>query len=181
MIDDPDARLVARIARGDVAAIEAFVIAKLPRVLALAERMLGDRGDAEDVAQETFVRVWRHAARWQPGAARFDTWMHRVTLNLCRDRLRRRREVVMAEPPERADPAPLQDGVLEADQTAARVAAALAALPDRQREAIILTYYQELSNAESAATMEIGVEALESLLARARRGLRRILPEMDDD
>lgn len=177
---DPDAPLVERIARGEPAAVRLLVNAKLPRVLGLATRMLGDRGEAEDVAQELFERVWRHAARWRPGAARFDTWMHTVTLNLCRDRLRRRRETT-AQAPEQADPAPSADAVMIEDQRARRVAAAIAALPERQREAILLVHYQDMTNIEAAAALEISVDALESLLARGRRSLRRTFAEGDDE
>ena len=92
MSSDPDADLMRRVASGDAAAIQSLIGRKLPRVLALATRMLGDQVEAEDVAQELFLRVWRNASRWQSGKARFDTWIHRVTLNLCYDRLRRRKE-----------------------------------------------------------------------------------------
>ena len=170
--DDPDSALIARIARGDEAATRAAVNAKLPRVLALASRMLGDPAEAEDVAQETFTRMWRHAARWRPGGARFDTWLHTVTLNLCRDRLRRRRETTMPELPEVADPAPAADAVMDEATRSRRVQAAIAALPDRQRDAILLVHYQDLSNIDAAQAMEISTEALESLLSRGRRSLR---------
>ncbi|RVC65856.1 sigma-70 family RNA polymerase sigma factor, partial [Mesorhizobium sp. M00.F.Ca.ET.038.03.1.1] len=108
---DPDEELVRRIGAGDPAAMQAMVARKLPRILALAARMLGDAAEAEDVAQETFVRIWRHASGWRQGHARFDTWIHRVALNLCYDRLRRRREWVTDELPEVADDAPLPDAM----------------------------------------------------------------------
>jgi RNA polymerase sigma-70 factor (ECF subfamily) len=66
-----------------------LVAAKLPRILGLATRVLRNTSEAEDVAQEAFIRVWRHAGAWQSGRARFDTWLHTVVLNLCHDRLRR--------------------------------------------------------------------------------------------
>jgi RNA polymerase sigma-70 factor (ECF subfamily) len=172
---DPDEGLIARIARGEPAAASAFVALKLNRILALARRMLTDPVEAEDVAQEVFLRVWRHAPSWKPGAARFDTWMHRVTLNLCYDRLRRRREQPYAEPPETPDPGPQPDRGLEAADVGRAVEAAMATLPDRQREAIVLCHYQELGNIEAAELMGISVEALESLLSRARRNLRGTL------
>lgn len=149
-----------------------LVSRKLPRLLALATRMLGDRMEAEDVAQETFVRIWKQAPHWKEGEARFDSWIHRVALNLCYDRLRGRREDPVAELPDEADPQPLPDLQLDARVRDERVRAALAALPARQREALVLNYYQELSNIEAAALMGITVDALESLLARARRNLR---------
>ncbi|RDU95997.1 RNA polymerase sigma factor [Trinickia dinghuensis] len=179
---DPDAELVERVARDDASAVRQLVARKLPRLLALAARMLGDRMEAEDVAQETFVRVWKQAPHWREGEARFDTWLHRVAMNLCYDRLRMRRETpddtvadTLAEDEACAPSGP--EAALEARQHGARVRSALAALPPRQREALVLTYYQELSNAEAAGLMGLTVEALESLLVRARRGVRAQLAE----
>ncbi|MGA3251196.1 MAG: RNA polymerase sigma factor [Paraburkholderia sp.] len=169
---DPDAELVARVGEQDPAAVRTLVSRKLPRLLALATRMLGDRMEAEDVAQEAFVRIWKQAPHWKEGEARFDTWIHRVALNLCYDRLRGRREDPVAELPDEADPQALPDMKLEARVRDERVRTALAALPVRQREALVLNYYQELSNIEAAAMMGITVDALESLLARARCNLR---------
>jgi len=173
--DDPDAELLARVGRREPQAVRELVARKLPRLLALAQRVLGDRGEAEDVAQEAFLRIWKQAPRWRPGQARFDTWLHRVGLNLCYDRLRRRREDPAADPPEQPDPAPRPDEILDAVQASQRMSTALAALPGRQREALVLQYYQGLPNTEAAALMGISVDALESLLARARRNLRRQL------
>ncbi|MBL8773633.1 MAG: RNA polymerase sigma factor [Phenylobacterium sp.] len=175
---DPDEQLLARVAQGDPAAVRALVARKLPRLLSLAGRMLGDDREAEDVAQEAFLRIWKQAPRWRPGAARFDTWLHRVALNLCYDRLRRRRELAFADPPDRADEGPAPDRGLEALDTGRRVAAALQALPERQREAVVLCHYQELGNIEAAAVMGVSVEALESLLGRGRRALRAALADL---
>jgi RNA polymerase sigma-70 factor (ECF subfamily) len=170
--DDPDDALLRQVAAGDQAAIQALVARKLPRICALATRTLGDATEAEDVAQEAFLRVWRHAPKWRFGAAKFDTWLHRVTLNLCYDRLRKRRERPAAEPPEQIDPALGADVELEMMQTSNQVQAALAELPARQRDAIVLHHYQELSNIDAAVVLGVSVDALESLLARGRRALR---------
>jgi RNA polymerase sigma factor (sigma-70 family) len=172
---DPDEALLAGVARGEPAAVRVLLSRKLPRILALARRMLGDAAEAEDVAQEVFLRTWRQAPRWRPGGARLDTWMHRVALNLCYDRLRRRREAPMAEPPEQPDPGPAPDRGLFAADVGAQVERAMAGLPHRQREAIVLCHYQELGNIEAAGLMGVSVEALESLLGRARRSLRGAL------
>jgi len=181
LIADPDEDLVRRVGQGDPAAIQSMVARKLPRMLALARRMLGDAAEAEDVAQEAMLRAWRQAPRWTPGKARFDTWLHRVTLNLCYDRLRRRREIATDSPPDRPDEGSAPDRGLLAADVGMRVEAALARLPDRQREAIVLCHYQELTNIEAAALMEVSVEALESLLSRGRRALRLALADMRSD
>jgi len=175
---DPDEELVRRVGQGDPAAIQAMVARKLPRMLTLAQRMLGDAAEAEDVAQEAMLRAWRQAPRWTPGQAKFDTWLHRVGLNLCYDRLRRRREIATDTPPDRPDDGPAPDRGLLALETGARVEAALAKLPERQREAIVLCHYQEMGNIEAAGLMNVSVEALESLLSRGRRALRTALADM---
>lgn len=180
-MDDPDEELLARVGRGDPAAVRALMARKLPRLLGLAGRMLGDQAEAEDVAQEAFLRAWKQAPNWRPGQARFDTWLHRVALNLCYDRLRRRREIAVETPPERPDEGPAPDRGLQARDVGDRVAAAMRGLPDRQREAIVLCHYQELSNIEAAGLMGVSVEALESLLSRGRRALRSALSDMAGD
>lgn len=177
-VADPDEDLVRRVGRGDPAAVQALVARKLPRMLALAQRMLGDAVEAEDVAQEAMLRAWKQAPRWAPGKAKFDTWLHRVALNLCYDRLRRRREVPTEISPDRPDEGPAPDRGILAAQLGAQVDRALAALPERQREAIVLCHYQELTNIEAAGLMSISVEALESLLSRGRRTLRQTLAHL---
>ena len=172
---DPDVELVAAVGRGDEAAFRTLVARKLPRIHALALRKLGDRGQADDVAQDAFLRVWKNARDWRPGQARFDTWLHRVALNLCIDRQRRWRETPVAEPPEQIDPRPGADQQIAHEDASARVRAALDRLPPRQRDAIMLQTYQELSNIETARVMGVSVDALESLLSRARRTLRASL------
>ncbi len=178
VIADPDEDLVRRVGQGDPAAIQAMVARKLPRMLSLAQRMLGDPVEAEDVAQEAMLRAWKQAPHWVPGKARFDTWLHRVGLNLCYDRLRRRREIPTEAPPDRPDDGPAPDRGLLAAELGRRVDAALARLPERQREAIVLCHYQELTNIEAADLLKISVEALESLLSRGRRALRLTLADV---
>lgn len=182
---DPDAELLPRIACGDQSAIREMVAKKLSRLLALAMRMLNDRGEAEDVAQEIFLRVWKHAEHWQSGGAKFDTWLHKVALNLCYDRLRTRKgysdkeysdkEYSDEDVPELIDPALIPEQRLDKSQQSDLISAALAILPNRQREALVLQYYQEFSNIEAADLMGVSIDALESLLSRARRNMRTLL------
>ena len=154
----------------------------LPRMLGLARRMLNNPHEAEDVAQEVFLRVWREAGKWKPGAAKFETWMHRVALNLCYDRLRRRREHTDPDAGlDVADPAPSMSEAWLAQQRAALVRAALAQLPERQRAAIALCHFEEMTNIEAAAALAISIEALESLLARGRRALKAALSGVAQD
>ena len=175
-----DAALVARVGAGDPAACRSLRDAHLGRVHGYAWRMLGDSGEAEDVAQECFLRLWRQAGRWR-AEARVGTWLHRVAHNLCIDRLRRRRPGAAEDPPDLPDPAPGPAGERQRSQVARAVGAALRELPERQRAAIALVHYQELGNIEAAEIMGVSVEALESLLSRGRRGLRAALAGMRDD
>ncbi|KCZ52586.1 hypothetical protein HY29_04720 [Hyphomonas beringensis] len=167
---------ITRAAAGDPAAVSALVDRYSGGVLAVATRMLGDVQEAEDVTQETFLRAWKALPDWQP-RAKFSTWLHRVALNLCYDRLRKRREVTMEHLPERTDPALNPAEELEQKQRVRAVEAAIIALPERQAAALTLCALQGHSQAEAAEIMEVSVDALESLLARARRGLRASLME----
>lgn len=159
-------------------AVRALTARKLPRLISLAARILGDAAEAEDVAQESMIRAWRQAPAWRFGEARFDTWLHQVALNLCRDRLRRRRPGGPEDLEGLVDSGPSPDRGLEAKDVGDRVAAAMAVLPPRQREALVLCHYQEMGNIEAAAALGISVEALESLLSRGRRALRAALADL---
>lgn len=169
---DPDTELVARAGRGDRAAAQALMARHLPKMITLARRMLGSQAEAEDAVQDAFLKLWTHAARWQPGKAKFETWLYRVTVNKCYDRLRRRPAASLDEAAEVADPAPAADAMLETTALTGEIEAALADLPERQRAAILLCHHQEKGNIEAAEILGISVEALESLLARGRRALR---------
>ncbi len=119
---------------------------------------------------------WRSAASFQPEKARFTTWLHRLTVNLGVDRWRRRRPTVELEAAnDVADPSPDALAVAEQSEDSAAVAQALARLPERQRLAVTLCYYEGLSNAEAADALGVPVGALEALLVRGRRKLRSLL------
>lgn len=174
---DPDLPLVRRIAEGDAAAFSMLVDRHLDRVVRLAERLMASRADAEDVAQEVFVRVWRHAHNWKAGHARYSTWLHRVAVNLCQDRLRKRREVDLDAVAEMPTEEPGAEQIMNRKTVARRVAEALSELPERQRIAITLCHFEGMGNKEAAEVMEVSVEALESLLARGRRTLKAMLAD----
>jgi RNA polymerase sigma-70 factor (ECF subfamily) len=167
-------------ANGDRAAARALTEALAPRALAQATRMLGSRAEAEEVAQEAMLRLWRVAADWRQGEARVATWLYRVTANLCTDRLRRRKvggrgAVGIDEVAEPADPAPSAAERLQGEARLRALSEALAALPARQAQAVALRHLEGLSNPEIAAVMEVGVEAVESLTARGKRALAAAL------
>jgi RNA polymerase sigma-70 factor (ECF subfamily) len=167
--------LMRRTANGDAAAFRTLADAHVRRIMSYAHRLLNDRTEAEDVAQETFLRLWKEAGRYEP-RARVSTWLHRIAHNLCVDRLRARHaQSSDGLEDERASQEP--GGLLDQKMAASAVERALAALPERQRAAITLVHYQELGNIEAADVLGISVEALESLLARGRRTLREALAE----
>lgn len=149
-----------------------------PRVMAYAMRVLNDRAEAEDIAQEAMLRLWRIAPAWRQGEAQVTTWLFRVATNLATDRLRqriRRKATTLDDAPEVADGQPgVHQTMLENDRLAA-LQAALDQLPDRQRQAVVLRHIEGLSNPEIADILGIGVEAVESLTARGKRALTALL------
>lgn len=173
-----DAALLAAYARGDRDAARALADRHLPRLYAYAARLLGDRAEAEDVAQEAMLRLWRIAPDWRPGEARVTTWLYRVATNLCIDRGRSRRRRGTAALDEVAEPADSRPGAaaaMIAAERAAALQAALDALPGRQRQAVVLRHIEGLGNPAIAEIMGIGVEAVESLTARGKRALAAML------
>ncbi|QUJ75237.1 RNA polymerase sigma factor [Sulfitobacter albidus] len=170
-----DGALLARFAAGDQAAARLLSAQLLPRVYAHALRVMGNAAEAEDIAQEAMLRLWRQAPDWDPARATAATWLYRVTANLCTDRLRRRPTVALdavAEPP---DPQPSAAQRLQDAARLDALDAALQTLPDRQRQAVVLRHLDGLANPEIAAILDIGVEAVESLTARGKRALAAAL------
>ena len=173
--DVSDEALLVLYANGDPAAARSLSLRMGPLAYRLAPRMLRDGAEAEDVAQEALIRLWKIAPDWRQGEARVTTWLYRVVSNLATDRLRKRRGVGLDEAPEVADGAPSAlEGLIASDRAAA-LEAALAQLPERQRMAVVLRHIDGLGNPEIAAAMEIGVEAVESLTARGKRALAALL------
>jgi len=180
---DPVSRdqvLMETVAAGDQTAFAILARAESPRLLRFARSLIAP-AEAEEVVQEALLRLWQQAETWQP-QGRVSTWLHQVAYRLCIDRLRRRRPSVGIEEvqDDLEDPAPAPDQRLLRVAEADAVRAAIAALPERQRVAILLCHFQELTQVEASRVMEIGEEAYESLLARGRRRLRLLLAENSD-
>jgi len=175
-----DSELVARIAARDQSAFRDAIEEHSVRLHRIAYRMVGDAHEAEDIAQEAMLRLWDHAPRWSGGGLKLGPWLKRVTVNLAIDRLRVAKRNSGAEVPEQVDTAPLADeaiGMAEEQMQARRL---IDSLPDRQRAAIVLTYFEELPNAEAAAVLDMNIKAFESLLHRARASLRKSFAEGQD-
>jgi RNA polymerase sigma-70 factor (ECF subfamily) len=178
--DQTDDDLLDRIAEDDEAAFRTLVERHIDRGYALALRILGNRADAEDVVQDSFLKVWTHRGRWEGGRAKFSTWLYRVVTNRCID-LRRQ------PPNEDIDALELPDGQPDAVTSLHRhevndlLNAAMGKLPEQQRIALLLSYQEAMSNIEIAEVMDTTVAAVESLLKRGRQQLRKTLRRSERD
>ena len=178
--EESDDALVRLTAAGDKRAFVRLVARHRSRLLALTTRILGSRAAAEDVVQEVVTRAWINAPNWQAkdaGRAGYAAWLSRVAVNLAIDQTRKMRPAPLDDVDEPADGGPPADVAMIADERLARLRAAIADLPERQRLALSLTYDAELSNAEGAAAMAVSVGAFELLLVRARKALRLAMME----
>lgn len=173
-----DAVLLAKFSAGDQSAARALSEQLLPGAMRQAYRILGDQTEAEDVAQDAMLRLWRQASDWRAGEARVSTWLYRVVHNLCIDRLRKRRpQVPVEDAPEPVDPDPSVLERMAQTEESRAVAQAIAELPERQRQALVLRHFEGMSNPDIGDALECSVEAVESLLARARRTLAKRMSE----
>jgi len=167
-----DAELLAAFAQGDRQAALILTQRLTPRVMGQAYRMLGNRTEAEDVAQEAMMRLWRIAPDWDADRAKVTTWLYRVVANLCTDRLRKSGRGVdldaIAEP---QDTAPSVADGLQVQARHDALHRALADLPDRQAQAVALRHLEELGNPQIAEIMDTNVRTVESLIARGKRTL----------
>ncbi len=171
-----DNELMIQIATGDKKAFALLMHRHLPAVLNFSKQYLPQ--DAEDIAQEAFIRLWNKAPEWQDKGISPKAWLMRVSYNLCIDELRKHKALAMPEQQlELIDPGIADEKLLIAQSDLHQQMLALKSLPERQRSAITLHAYNGLSNQESAAVLNISVDALESLLSRGRRTLRRMLHE----
>lgn len=173
--DRPDTELLCLVGRGDPAALRALVFRHLPRTLRIAERITGNPADAEEIAQETMIRVWRAAREWKPQGARFDTWLYRVVVNLSIDRRRKRNPESLDNVPEMASSEQGALAEVHYGQMNALMRHLLEGLPDKQRIALVLSYYEELNSREVAEVMGISSGAVLGLLFRGRQALKGML------
>jgi RNA polymerase sigma-70 factor (ECF subfamily) len=171
-----DVELLGAVAQGDHDAFRCLMARHMKRSLALAQRIVGHADDADEIVQEAFLRVWTSAPRWRPdGDARFTTWFYRVIVNLCLDRRRRLPFLELDDAFEPVDTSPSSLDALVGRQSRGVVAGALADLPPRQRAAISLYYFDDMTGPEVARILDLSLKAVESLLVRGRRALKRSL------
>ncbi|MCA0042993.1 RNA polymerase sigma factor [Celeribacter litoreus] len=173
--DVSDEALLVAFGNGDREAARVLTYRLTPRVLGYAARILKDRAEAEDVAQEAMLRLWKIAPEWRQGEAKVTTWLYRVVTNLCTDRLRKARGTGLDEIAEPEDDRPSQEAEIMTRQRLSALEKALATLPDRQRQAVVMRHIEGLGNPEIAEALDISVEAVESLTARGKRALAKAL------
>ena len=175
MGEPSDDDLMKAVSSGDQAAFSRLVNRHLPALHRYLTHLAGSAADGDELSQEAFLRVWQSANSFQSGKARFTTWLHRIAHNLYIDEIRKRRTVDLPEDVVVIDegPGPEQQALLGQERRV--LLHALSELPEAQRSALLLCRVQGFSNQEAAAILDTGVRAVESLLARARQGLRRRL------
>ena len=178
---DEDEELLNRLALNDEAAFRILVERHIDRAFGIALRIIGSRADAEDVVQDTMLKVWTHRGRWQHGRAKFSTWLYRVVTNRCIDLHRRPRTDNVDAVPEPADAQPDVVSAMQRDEVTHMLENAMQRLPEQQRVAVILSYHENMSNGEIAEVMDTTVAAVESLLKRGRQQLRDLLRRHEPD
>ena len=182
-----DLRWMERIKTGDEEAFREFVEAHQYRIIGVIAKMLGDETDAQDIAQQVFVRVWKSAPRWQP-TAKVTTWLFKITRNLVFNEVRRRKrhpvqslDATLASdegdrPRQIADPGvKAADTALLDDEMQAAIQTAIDELPETQRMAVILRRYDDVPYEEIGEILDLSVPAVKSVLFRARTDLREKL------
>jgi RNA polymerase sigma-70 factor (ECF subfamily) len=179
-----DEELVARATAGDLESFNQLVVRWERPIYALAYRTLGREEEARDVVQEAFLRAYR-GLRGFKGEAKFSSWLYRITLNLCRDWIRRERRAPLVQVPEGTDPVDLADAqaspaesvedLVARREMSAAVARAMAELPDEQRTAIMLKEYQGLTFQEIADLLDCPLSTVKTRLYQGLSVLRRRL------
>ncbi|HEY6833115.1 MAG TPA: RNA polymerase sigma factor [Pseudolabrys sp.] len=181
IVYDEDCELLDRLGANDEAAFRCLVERHIDRAYAIALRILGSGADAEDVVQDTFLKIWTHRGQWQQGRAKFSTWLYRVVTNRCIDLRRRPRTEDVDAIPEPAASQPDAVSTMQRSEVINMLEEAMNLLPEQQRIAVILSYHEDMSNAEIAEVMETTIAAVESLLKRGRQQLKKILRRNEGD
>jgi RNA polymerase sigma-70 factor, ECF subfamily len=171
--DESDESLMALVAQGDQRAFRILMGRHMGLAIRVAQRVVCDVAEADDVGQDAFLRVWSRAASFDPRVARFTTWLYRVVLNLSLDRVRKPAHASIDEAAEvrSSDPEPVT--LMIEDEQRRMIAAAMATLPERQRAAIALFHMEGLSGREAARAMNVTEKAFESLLVRGRAAIKQ--------
>jgi len=179
---DGDDQLMERISGGDEVAFAMLLKRHNGRFYRVAYRYVGNRTEAEDIVQEAFLRIWSKPFLWQVGRnTAFTTWFYRIVVNLCFDHKKKKRPSLLEDDSYVEDDRDSQEAVMIADQKQRWLAEQIAALPDRQRMALNLCFYEELSNKDAANAMGIRLGALESLLIRAKSTIKYALKKHYED
>ncbi len=177
---ETETSLVRLVHQGDGDAFQQLLQIHLPKIHQYANRMLGNPTDAKDIAQDVFIRFWQKSESFDPGKARLGTWLHQIAHNLCMDHFRKNGRLTGLDDQEEAAGNNLEKTMLDAQEHAS-VKRLIDALPERQRSALILCHYQGLANKQAAVILDVSVDALESLLSRARRSLKQKLLEQSHE
>jgi len=175
-----DATLLAGIVSGDHAAFAALVRRHTVRFYRLAYRFTGRRAEAEDIVQDAFLKLWERPGMWQPDKqAAFTTWFYRIIVNLCLDQAKKKRPLPLENDGEHIeDEREAKEEEMIAREKERLLETQIALLPDRQRAALNLCFYEGLSNQEAATAMGVHLKALQSLLMRAKTTLKERLKFM---
>ena len=170
-----DHALLAAFAKGDRGAAQQLTEQLMPKIHAHAYYRLGNIADAEDVTQEAFLKLWKIAPSWKQDKAQVSTWLYRVVSNLCKDRYRRATLEGMLSEGEPTNEPQSPSSKIEDELRQKALYTAMSILPESQRLAVQLRHIDELTNPQIAEIMELSVEAVESLTARGKRKLTKIL------
>ena len=170
-----DHALLAAFAKGDRGAAQQLTEQLMPKIHAHAYYRLGNIADAEDVTQEAFLKLWKVAPSWKQDKAQVSTWLYRVVSNLCKDRYRRATLEGMVSVQEPTNESQSPSSKIEEEIRQKALYTAMSLLPQSQRLAVQLRHIDELTNPQIAEIMELSVEAVESLTARGKRKLTKIL------
>ncbi len=176
---DPDSDILPALMQQDQRAFAMLIDRHIKSLSAQSAQMLGDVHLAEDITQSVFLKTWQMLPNWQTGNAKLITWMRRVATNMCLDQLRKKKPIYTDTVPDRPGAEPLQDDHMVSTQQSETMSTAMGLLPERQKAALTLFYYQELPQKQCADIMELTVPAFESLLRRSRQALKKSLnPDM---